>query len=164
MPRYFLTAMLLGIVSVCALILGLRWRMLEQLEGRPGSIIAEQAQAAARSMPLPLHSDPPESKAAGDVTTGGAENSISASAADPPAATPPAPLLPAGPQRVNINTASATELDTLPGIGPVLAERIVKHRRRHGPFASVAGLEAVEGIGPKKLAALKDLAYVEPAQ
>ena len=48
---------------------------------------------------------------------------------------------------LNINTAKVHELDTLPGIGEVLAERIVAYREAHGPFASVDELDHVEGIG-----------------
>ena len=51
-------------------------------------------------------------------------------------------------QPVNINTASAAELDALPGIGPAKARAIVAHRRKHGPFASPGDLVAVKGIGP----------------
>ena len=50
--------------------------------------------------------------------------------------------------RVDLNTATASELDALPGIGPVLAQRIVDHRTRHGPFRAVEELDDVPGIGP----------------
>jgi competence protein ComEA len=50
--------------------------------------------------------------------------------------------------RVNVNTATAEELQTLPGIGPALAARIVAHRESHGPFRSVDDLRKVPGIGP----------------
>lgn len=62
---------------------------------------------------------------------------------------------------ININTASAAELEQLDGIGPVLAERIVEFREQHGPFASVDELDAVSGIGPKRLAAMRDRCTVE---
>jgi len=52
---------------------------------------------------------------------------------------------------VNINTADAASLESLPGIGPSLAAAIVVHRRRHGPFATVDDLIDVSGIGPVKL-------------
>ncbi len=44
--------------------------------------------------------------------------------------------------------ADAAEIETVPGIGPVLAARIVEERRLHGPFGSLAGLRRVKGIGP----------------
>jgi competence protein ComEA len=61
----------------------------------------------------------------------------------------------AGP--VNLNTAGAAELDALPGIGPVLAQRIVDHRTREGPFTSVDQLDDVPGIGPSIAAELAGL-------
>lgn len=57
---------------------------------------------------------------------------------------------------VNINVASPVELETLDGIGPALAQRIVAYREQHGPFAAVDDLDAVSGIGPKRLAAIRD--------
>jgi comEA protein len=55
------------------------------------------------------------------------------------------------PRIVNINTATSEELQTLPGIGPVYAQRIIDYRDAHGPFSSVGELLNVEGIGPKRL-------------
>ena len=49
---------------------------------------------------------------------------------------------------LNLNTATVADLDALPGIGPVLAQRIVDHRTAHGPFTSVDQLDEVSGIGP----------------
>jgi len=60
---------------------------------------------------------------------------------------------PRGP--VNVNTATAAELETLPGVGPATAAAIVDERTRNGPFASIDDLERVPGIGPAKLAALR---------
>lgn len=60
-------------------------------------------------------------------------------------------------QPLNLNAASAAQLEELPGLGPVLAQRIVQWRTDHGPFATVDGLEAVPGIGAKLLAGLRDL-------
>jgi competence protein ComEA len=59
--------------------------------------------------------------------------------------------------RVNLNTAGAADLDALPGIGPVLAQRIVEHRTRHGPFRTVDQLDDVPGIGPAIAAELAEL-------
>ena len=61
---------------------------------------------------------------------------------------------------ININTASASELEKLPGIGPALAERIVEYRDSHGPFASVDALTDVPGIGKAKLEGLREQAIV----
>lgn len=61
---------------------------------------------------------------------------------------------------VNVNTASASELEKLPGIGPALAERIVSHRQSNGPFESLDDLTDVPGIGRAKLEALRAEATV----
>jgi competence protein ComEA len=65
---------------------------------------------------------------------------------------------PAGP--VDLNRASAEQLDGLPGIGPSTAAAIVAHREQHGPFPSVDSLADVRGIGPAKLDALAGLVTV----
>ncbi len=81
-----------------------------------------------------------------------------------PAAVPSAPPgsadvdVPAGP--LDLNRATATELETLPGVGPATAAAIVDDRERHGPFASVDELDRVPGIGPAKLDALRGLVMV----
>jgi competence protein ComEA len=62
--------------------------------------------------------------------------------------------------RVDLNAADAAALDALPGIGPVLAQRIVDHRTRHGPFRSVEQLDDVPGIGPSTAAELAELVTV----
>jgi competence protein ComEA len=69
----------------------------------------------------------------------------------------------AGPTRprININSASANELETLPGVGPGLAERIIEHRQKYGPFRRPEHLLIVRGIGDKRFRALQDLITVE---
>lgn len=61
---------------------------------------------------------------------------------------------------VNINTADADTLTALPGIGQVLAERIVAYRRQNGPFWVIEEITKVEGIGEKKAEAILDLITV----
>ena len=62
--------------------------------------------------------------------------------------------------KVAINQANAEELESLPGVGPVLAQRIFDYREAHGPFEMVEDLLDVPGIGEAKLAALRDTVAV----
>jgi competence protein ComEA len=62
--------------------------------------------------------------------------------------------------RLDLNTATADQLDTLPGVGPVLADRIVEWRTAHGPFTSVDQLREVSGIGARKLDSIRELLTV----
>jgi competence protein ComEA len=61
---------------------------------------------------------------------------------------------------INVNTATATELEALPGIGPVLSGSIVDYRTQNGPFTSVDQLDEVSGIGPVTLEKLRPLVTV----
>jgi competence protein ComEA len=88
----------------------------------------------------------------------------------------PAPVAPGGPgkdadassngsagtsgSQVNLNTAGVEELDALPKVGPVLAQRIVDWRKEHGPFKAVEELDAIDGVGPKMLEALLPLVTI----
>jgi competence protein ComEA len=81
-------------------------------------------------------------QAAGGVVGGGAAGGGEATAAGASS----------GP--VNLNTATLAQLETLPGVGPVLAQHILDWRGQHGRFASVSQLQQVSGIGPSKYAAL----------
>lgn len=68
-----------------------------------------------------------------------------------------APLAtPIGGIKINVNTATAAELDTLPGIGPTLAQRIVDYRTRQGAFTSADDLDNVSGIGMSLIDQLRD--------
>lgn len=82
-----------------------------------------------------------------------------------PVADPSSPVNTLGPETpsapVNLNTASASELDRLPGIGPSLAKEIIAYRESHGAFAKVEDLLSVPGIGPAKLDALYGLVRVD---
>jgi competence protein ComEA len=96
---------------------------------------------------VPLHGEPlpagpaePGEPAAGDVPAGSA-------------------AAPAG-SKVNLNTAGVEELDGLPKVGPVLAQRIVDWRKEHGPFKAVEDLDAIDGVGPRMLEALLPLVTI----
>ena len=89
-------------------------------------------------------------------------------AADPPAANAPAPTgggkgkgKKGDPQsQINLNSATADQLETLPGVGPTTAQKIITWRTQHGPFTSVGQLREVGGIGEAKFAKLQSLVTV----
>ncbi len=142
--------------------------------GEPGSVVVDVAGEVAEPgvITLPEGSRVADAlRAAGGVTPGtditglnrarvladgehlvvGAAGQEAAPAPGPGSARPPAE-----PGPVNLNTATAEELQTLPGIGPVLAGHIVDHRDRHGRFTAVEQLLEVSGIGDRRLADLRD--------
>lgn len=65
------------------------------------------------------------------------------------------------PPMIHINDASAEELVTLPGIGPALAQAIIEHRTRYGPFKQFEDLDAVPGLGPAKLEAIREQVIID---
>ena len=69
-------------------------------------------------------------------------------------------VTPAAGLPLNLNTATTAELETLPGIGPTLAQTIVDYRAEHGPFATIESILDVPGIGEGKFEAIKDLVTV----
>jgi len=76
-------------------------------------------------------------------------------AAGPSGSTSPGPTA-----LINVNTATAAELDALPGVGEVIAQRIVDYRTANGPFATVEDLVDVSGIGPSTMDDIRDLVTV----
>lgn len=75
---------------------------------------------------------------------------------NPPGATTTSAARPTAPNTpVNLNTATLDQLDSLPGVGPVLAQRILDFRTQNGPFTTVDQLQEVPGVGPKKFDSLK---------
>jgi competence protein ComEA len=86
---------------------------------------------------------------------------VDAREAGSPAPTPVAP--PSGPARLaptNLNTATAAELDALPGVGPAKAAAILQYREQHGPFTGVEDLARVRGFGVAAVARLRDRVVV----
>jgi comEA protein len=65
---------------------------------------------------------------------------------------------------VNLNTASVDQLDTLPGIGPKVAARIVEYRQKNGPFKKIEDVMNVKGIGEKNFLKIKDRLSVGSAK
>ena len=79
-----------------------------------------------------------------------------------PAAVPVTAAAPAKAEpKVNLNRASEDELQALPGVGPVLAQRMVAWRKAHGRYRTVDDLQAVKGIGKKRLEQLRPLVTVK---
>ncbi len=81
--------------------------------------------------------------------------------------TNPPPVISGGVSRsegalVNINTATASELETLPGVGEVTAQRIIEYREANGPFERVEEIQEVSGIGPKTFAGMEEMITVGP--
>jgi competence protein ComEA len=130
----------------------------------PGARVAEAVQAAGGASPGVDVSllNPARKVVDGELivvgvtpppgTAGGAQPGSPASSSSGGAA-------PAG-GRVNLNTATLADLDSLPGVGPVLAQRILDHRERHGGFRTVADLRTVDGIGDSRYEELKNLVTV----
>jgi competence protein ComEA len=73
---------------------------------------------------------------------------------------PDPPAAPGTSTLININTATFEELDTLPGVGPVTAEKIIAHRQTNGPFPTIEAIMDVSGIGPVKFEGMRDLITV----
>ncbi len=64
-------------------------------------------------------------------------------------------------EKINVNTATSEQLQELPGIGAVVAQRIIDYRTQKGPFASAEDLQQVKGIGPETLAKIRNQIAVQ---
>jgi len=82
--------------------------------------------------------------------------------ASPVIATPGETVVAASTELININTASQAQLDTLPGIGPTTAQKIIEYREQNGAFLNIEDIINVSGIGPVTYQRIKDLITVGP--
>jgi competence protein ComEA len=87
----------------------------------------------------------------GRVPTLGAAGSAEGALADPSATES------GGGPKPSLSSATADQLDELPGVGPVTAQKILDYRTEHGPFRSIDDLDAIPGIGPARIEQLRDL-------
>ncbi len=129
------------------------WSPLEEQGQSAGEWSAASSQPAGIvSEPQPESAEPPQASSA----EGSSGEVPGAEEPEPSAAQPGA----ASNGKVNLNTATLEELDTLPGIGPVLAQRILDYRALAGGFTSVEELTEVSGIGEKTYEDLRNLVTV----
>jgi competence protein ComEA len=142
--------------------------MREQQRTEAPGLVPEPAQSAeppgpvvppAPQLPTPALASEPSPAAA---PTPEAEPIVLLEDIVPPPEPSPAPAAaPSIAKKININTATAAELELLPRIGPAMAQRILDHRAARGPFRSINDLDKVKGIGPKTLEKLRPLVTVK---
>ncbi|MBN2082995.1 helix-hairpin-helix domain-containing protein [bacterium] len=153
--KWYITGLILFFLVICVVILGIRWHTLAaRVPIRPWDTNAaaqagDDGQAAAKETEQPAGS---ADRAERDRQHAKKESTDRHT--DPPAHSTKQAV------KLDINSASRNELTTLPGIGEVLAERIVAYREQHGDFKRVKDLLKVDGIGEAKLAAIEPLVCV----
>ncbi|TSC95989.1 MAG: competence protein ComEA [Candidatus Berkelbacteria bacterium Licking1014_2] len=121
---------------------------------KDNQLLREQFSKLIDSLNQPASTATP-SPAATSSSPSAAKLSASPSPTSSSIAAAPAPLSGA-PAQINLNTASLSQLDSLPGIGPVYAQRIIDYRQANGGFKSIDEIKNVKGIGDKTFEKLKD--------
>ena len=164
--RWATTVLLLALLGVCITTLAVRFMVLAR------RVPIERAYRAPAAAALAVHQPSADGRgranaaesptgagtpSQGDLDAeayqhGTSQRTGSKAASEPP---PPDAL-----HRLDVNSATALQLERLPGIGPVLAKRIIDYRKRYGPFRHIDDLDKVKGIGPAKLAKLRDYVYI----
>lgn len=159
----------LALFALVLLLIVLRWRAVVHEEGYEApfgfSVLArapEPEASATGNAPGYPHAARPAAPArpAAAADSGKGAGRKPEPAGPPPGGRGPAAAKPAISGPLNLNQATAAELTSLPGVGPVLAGRIVSYRNEHGRFKSVDELDKVKGVGPKMLEKLQSLLYV----
>ena len=102
-------------------------------------IVPRRAPGGVSGAGLPAGAAPP---------VGGAAGAVAAASGTPGTAAAAGSI-------IDLNTATAEQLETLDGVGPATSAKILQHRAANGPFRSVDDLDLIPGIGPKKLAAIR---------
>jgi competence protein ComEA len=176
--RTYLTTLLIALAVLCLAVVAARWVVLARrvpLSPLPASITApanrdadntaEPGGDAAGKQPETAGSELSPTTETGAASNAGQNTASAASAGGRAASAESKPAkLPTASSKLELNSATAAQLDLLPGIGPTLAKRIVDYRKQNGPFKRVDDLLNVSGIGEHKLAEIQELVYVKPAQ
>jgi competence protein ComEA len=177
--RTYATTLLIALAVLCLVVVSARWVVLAHrvpLNPLPATISAPANGTADNAATDTGRTDtpdtPPEAatvqapagEAAADGQAGQAADSGGSAASRSAATSSKQAQAPTAQRKLELNSATAAQLDLLPGIGPTLAQRIVDYRQQNGPFKRVEDLLNVNGIGEHKLADLRELVYVKPAQ
>lgn len=145
-----------GLAPVLVLILVATTSFLFGRQGRPTVAEADASTAVSATQSKTVSAPAPAQNAnVIDQIAQTLAETVTPTTSNPSSASQSAARAPVG--LININTATATELEELPGIGPSYAKGIVDYRIQNGPFVRVDDLDKVKGIGPKTLEKLRPL-------
>ena len=132
-------------------------RTLTAATSTASSVSSSAAPSAVPSSAVPTAAAPTRDTQAPETALSPETTEVSGTAVSSSAVSTAASVTASASGKVNINTATAAELDTLPGIGPVKAQSIIAYREANGSFSSIEDLILVDGIGEKTMAELRPL-------